>query len=511
MEIKELVDLLRAFRIIDRAFSIDEILELTDTSCTDETLRNYLRCNPHYVCLDGEDSNSKYFIYNASLYRWFARLSFRLAANKVTRVNSEMFARLVSASLVSTGRWDKFPAGCITFGQRYGFVGPAYDPNQYVFPLANVLSFLSPRALEIARRVLESLAEICDDTAHLESFLHKSLMEGFSNFNARVRKVIEARGGLTKGRKKTLEEIGKELHISRERVRQLESKFWDTLTGPKEQVLEPFIAALLCDVMVNHGSCVLKADSEQAPLRRFIFKCAGVPEVRVPGVNIIILGAQPTQFCLPKSIITFPNFISSQCLLDIVDAERKLCLINSDIVTITESITQFAMRRLTKTQKVYLALRAIGKPAHYSNICEVYNSMFPDDKISEYNIHALLSRQEHGVVWIGIRGTFALREWGYEPPEKTLCDSVTEIVRHNFEKTGKPVPFDVIRAEIGKYRQVVNPRSLTIATHCNPALRRVSKSLFVPTECSTVDSDEKTSLDDLDRILKEFELRKENK
>jgi len=83
---------------------------------------------------------------------------------------------------------------------------------------------------------------------------------------------------------------------------------------------------------------------------------------------------------------------------------------------LAESIIRFRLKRLNKEQKVYLALRTIGKPAHSAKITEVYNSLFPEHPSTEYNLHAVLSLEKYGVVWIGIRSTFALKEWGYEHP-----------------------------------------------------------------------------------------------
>ncbi|MBU4511536.1 hypothetical protein KJ830_10895, partial [bacterium] len=147
--------------------------------------------------------------------------------------------------------------------------------------------------------------------------------------------------------------------------------------------------------------------------------------------------------------------------------------------------------------------RTIGKPAHSAKITEVYNSLFPDQPSTEHNIHAVLSYEKYGVVWIGIHSTFALKEWGYEHPPATLFDTVTKIVEEKYKETAQPVPFTIIVAEMGKYRQVVKNSSLTIALHYNPNLRRIGKNSFIPKK-----PDEETQEDifaeELDRILREF-------
>jgi hypothetical protein len=108
------------------------------------------------------------------------------------------------------------------------------------------------------------------------------------------------------------------------------------------------------------------------------------------------------------------------------------------------------------------------------------------------------------VVWIGVRGTYALKEWGYERPSKGLFEAVADIVENRYEATGTPVPFAVIAAEMGKLRRVVKLSSLTFATHCNPRLRRVSGDSFVP-RAPDDEVVEEIAEDELDRILQEFE------
>ena len=100
-------------------------------------------------------------------------------------------------------------------------------------------------------------------------------------------------------------------------------------------------------------------------------------------------------------------------------------------------------------------------------------------------------------------GLYALKEWGYERPSKTLFETVAEIVEIFYKRTGKPVPFTIIMTEIGKYRKITNVASLTIAAHFNPNLRCVSKNSFMPKGPNDQAQDE-VSVDQLDKILQEF-------
>ena len=66
------------------------------------------------------------------------------------------------------------------------------------------------------------------ETSALESDLHKVLL----SLTDRERRVIELRYGLEDGRSRTLEEVGAEFHVTRERIRQIEAKALRKLRHP---------------------------------------------------------------------------------------------------------------------------------------------------------------------------------------------------------------------------------------------------------------------------------------
>ena len=123
---------------------------------------------------------------------------------------------------------------------------------------------------------------------------------------------------------------------------------------------------------------------------------------------------------------------------------------------------------------------------------------------STNSIHAVLSRETQGIVWVGQRGTFALREWGYERPALGLFDAVTAIVTDKYAEIGKPVPLNVIRAELPQYRDFVKETSLIFATSMNEQLRQVGKDAFVPKDPSEEPEEVGISDDELDLVLKQF-------
>jgi RNA polymerase primary sigma factor len=57
-------------------------------------------------------------------------------------------------------------------------------------------------------------------------------MDVLASLTPRESKVLELRFGLEDGRSRTLEEVGREFHVTRERIRQIEAKALGKLRHP---------------------------------------------------------------------------------------------------------------------------------------------------------------------------------------------------------------------------------------------------------------------------------------
>ncbi|NWF78349.1 MAG: hypothetical protein HXY36_07175 [Chloroflexi bacterium] len=411
------------------------------------------------------------------------------------------------SSLRIDGRWDTPPIEAIRVGQHFGFVGAGGKPDRYVFPVAHILSFVG-FPTSVASTIVENFPTKGSGHPLFGELARQLIEDGFSEFGDRIRYIVQAREGLLTGTRMTLEQAGSRLHITRERARQLERRFWDTLqTRPGGRSLSRlFSVALLCKVISSQGRLIVHQDSYEACLLGFLAKCAGIPRAVFPHTDLLVLGISPKAATLPKSTDSIHEDIDRGSIAARLGLRQRLCLTKSDLETLAEAVAQFRRGRLNKGQKAYLALRVIGKPAHYSEVTEVYNTLFPSESTAEHSLHTVLSREQYGVVWIGVRGTFALREWGFERPSERLFDAVTNIVQEKYEETSQPVPFAVIVAEMGKRRRFINQASLTIAAHCNPNLARVGKDSFVP-KGSAEEGPAETPAEELDRILREFEKK----
>ena len=508
MDENQIIYLLNIFAQHEHCFVFEDLLNYAKPDFDSELLKHALLNDSRFILLNKENSDKKYFVPKRRLFQWFCQLNLRLAHAKQVRLSKHQLAMLISFLCVHE-RWDIPPTEVIRFGKQFGFIGTTWAENQFVFPLAYILSFMSYKLSEVTVKYI--IKEISSDTIDVNfPFMHlaqKLIQEKFSCFTYRECYVIKAREGLLTGKKMTLEWIGLHYGITRERVRQIESKFWYKLRHPAHA--PTFSRALIYNIMSRQGNLIFTANSSEDLTISFLAKCSGIPFVILPDIKKLILGVFSEDTILPRSSSSIFEYVNVTSIISRLESENSLCFIKSDLKTLAESLRRFRLKRLNKGQKAYLALRTIEKPAHSAKITEVYNSLFPDQPSTEHNIHAVLSHEKYGVVWIGIRSTFALKEWGYEHPSETLFDTVTKIVEEKYKESSRPVSFEIIVTEMGKYRQVVKHSSLTIASHCNPNLHRIGKNSFIPRKPDE-ETEEEISAEELDRILREFKIKEQD-
>ena len=481
-----------------RAFSLSEVQSLTDASFG-STLSTLLECDHELMKLTSIEDD-EWFICRTTLARWLVYVNLRLSRMKIAQLTGQEWKRLLRTVRVECSYGASRTAilkfgssSCMAYGSKIGC--------RVVFPIAAVLSD-SPNC-DIDWSELEGILSSSANSDVEQASVEDAVERFFdSHWEEKIIDIVKKREGLNGEPKQTLAEVGLEYGLSRERIRQFESKFWNYF-GPKEtnrkrksiSVTEPkkeLFKIFLEDFVARGCSMLWKLSDRGFAHRMFLAKCLGITTYRCQGLDAVAIGpaaktlenlqAKPFTPGLETETQDTLEYLDPLALSQLIASQQECGLIDRDVNAIAESITTWRINRLTKVQRIYLALCHLGRPAHYSEITQIYNTMFPSDISSTRNLHAVLSRYEFGIVWVGKRGTFALSQWGYSRPEKSLHDSVTEIVSAEYWKTGQPVPISVIHEKLQVVRGLINLNSLIFATEVNEKLRYVLGDAFVPSE-----------------------------
>jgi len=483
------------------AFSSQDIDRITGSTSESKRVIKELSLDGRFVNLGDLDQNGDWFVPEKVLFGWWRSLLFRLVKAGVFALGKDQL-RWSFSSLREHGEWGAMPEIAFQYGESLGFVRKG--EYGFAFPLAKLISRLPKVSQEVVRTILQDFGEVEIRNRKLGCSLSRHVHSGLSAFGDRVSQTIQAREGFVvfdvgAGVAKealTLKEIGDRQGITRERVRQIEKKFWcffDDASGLAVEEMKakrlPVLEGLLTEYMNGKGSVIIPASGARSALYRFVMKCNGIPVTDLPndlGRGISIPAIRKGR----KGLSEFAAFLNG------ADSDW---IPNEDKAILRSLLSEREKQAVTKYEKAFRALRDLGTPSHFSAVHKRYLELFPDDPISEHSLHAKLTSpgpDQQQIVWIGIRGTYGLKEWGNKRPSKPLMDQVADIVRCRFEETGTPVSFDLIGKEMGDLRQVLNPNSVYIAANLNPCIKRLGNDLFVPEilQAQTVASDREDRL-----------------
>lgn len=499
----QIENILKDFYEYEYFFSEEDFLYFGETSREKEILFYTFDKDPRFIKISNENLSKNHYLSKQTLFIWYCRTNLKLAKLKIFQIRESQLDYCLT-SLCRCERFRYNSSNIISFGKKYGFIDDTDCCDyQYIFPIAYILSFMKG---EKPYRVINTIIEKISFQQEIDNINYWNLSQEFVNkglacLRGREGYIIKSREGLLTSKKLTLNEIGINENITRERVRQIERKAWKKLTHYSVSYL--FATALLSHIIYMKGCLVFTDNTPESCFVIFLAKCSNINISKISKINKIILGDMADKIDINKIKIT-THFEHIETL-NWLKTNSNVCLNKKNSNELSESISIYCKKALTKEQKVYISLKKIGKPAHFSRISIEYNSLFPNSPSTEHNVHAVLTRKKYGIVNIGIRGTYALREWGYESPSFTLFETVTKIVKKKYKETKKPVHFNIILAEIGKYRSIVNKNSIVIASHCNPTLQRIEQNSFIPIEYSEQIRERVNFEDILDSVLKEIE------
>ncbi|NQU99134.1 MAG: hypothetical protein HQ538_00185 [Parcubacteria group bacterium] len=327
----------------------------------------------------------------------------------------------------------------------------------------------------------------------------------------RSKDIIVKRFGLDGNKKKTLEEIGKEYGITRERVRQIEASTLAELKKSKGvkhvEPLEESLESLLSEhgELMGHDElvekCIEKLQHEKAHgnLIEFILKLSdrfvdfkeneklkkawGLKSSDIKKAEKIIDSAAKSleEENKPFSENKFTALISSNS--DLTE-EMKLLGNNRALLSylnLSKKIqknpyNEWGLNHWSEIMprgvrdKAYVVLKKNSKPLHFRGITEMINKKgFSKRQANMQTVHNELIKDSRFIL-VG-RGIYALKEWGYR--EGTVKDIIASILK----KESEPLPKNKIITEVLKQR-MVKENTIILTLQDKNLFQRVEKGTY---------------------------------
>ena len=453
-----------------RPFSLKNFMEWSEVRTASSKYCECLKNDPRFVqlaesCLDDETI----FISELVLFRWWFSLNARMSLphiNKTVLTEPELFGHLnlLAGTRGSEGSHKK----TIEYGEKFGFVTYNSLSSSYVFPLTHLFSYIRRRS----DLIIDALYDEMNSVEKRDALLQESLSNLLKILSPREGEIVRLRFGMElNGSPRTLEEIGKKFNLTRERIRQIEKSAVSRIPA------NLFVKAFLAKFIRKSGRLLIETTPGNTPYMEFASLLLGIPYKLLPGKQVLFLGLQET--IEPKQFLPYITNDPISLLKAIQDKFAFLPM--EDLNNLEQIIRHQILEKAQNNERIYIALKQIGQPAHYGDIADTHNELFPEKEMSYKNVHATLSFcsdpkvKKHGIVWVGMKGTYALKEWGYSKPEMDLFETVNIVVNRLYKETGKPVSYNSILAEIGNYRKIVNPNSVAMVTTTSQKLRKVAK------------------------------------
>lgn len=319
---------------------------------------------------------------------------------------------------------------------------------------------------------------------------------GGSLDNERTKDIILRRFGLVDGRRQTLEEIGQEYGITRERVRQIESNGLKSLSGPKiVNHLKPSLD-FVKDHLADHGhlkreerllqdlACVcyplVKNDNGNTDSNPdiggedlsncqsafYLILVLGQPFMREKENDKLhafwtiekksIAAAKNIIDSLVKLFSKNPQVVAFEDLHDLIkeknsDLSEKAAFSYIDISK-EIGVNKFGQYGLSHwpeiapkgvRDKAYLILKKYHKPLHFTEITQLINENDLDGKVAQVEtVHNELIKDARFVL-VG-RGIYALSEWGYD------AGTVVDVIVGLLKESGPLSREEIIEKVLGK-------------------------------------------------------------
>lgn len=420
----EISNLLETFVSLNRCFTLQEVEERSEMLIEPSVLIQSISNDSRFILAGKSRLGLECFLPERTMFQWWSSLNLRLASINQVQLTEHQLA-IAMRSLSPRNLWSAPPAPMLDYGYRWGFVAPAWSKGLHAFPLASLAAHTSPLVRHLMGFIFRKWS-LSSDGERASALPVKELVDSVLEcLRERSRYIIKVREGLPPYEKMTLRRLGECLDITFERVRQIESKSWRKMLNLPNREMSIFIAIILSEIMQRKGSLILSTKDTDVQYICFAARCLGIPFSHFESGDSVVLGVTDA------NLLSFwrEGFSSLSQYTDNLVRSIELAglsfLGRQDIEQIAAVFQNHKIGKLTKQEKVYLALNHIRRSAHYSEITTVYNELFPDDSMIERNILATLARcaepdvERFGIVWLGIHGRYGLKEHGYERPSNS--------------------------------------------------------------------------------------------
>lgn len=490
----DLKNILHEFLRVERPFTLNDIRDSLVTVHNEGYLLSLLATHPSFLVLSlrGHDT---VFLPKRVLARWLIYLSIRSGFAKRSVLSTAEILRFLNI-MAAPFCFEYLPKSLYFTGCEYGFFAPATQRDSIFLPLSKLLSC----ALSYARGLVSDtgpLMSLIEEVWYRNQNGHSisSPLDELANIypsghNARCIQVMRLRGWSGNHYEHTLNEVAQIMGVSRERVRQLETDFWNHVAStPKFR--EACVRHVISCILRRKGSLIIEK-SQDANTVLFTLRCLNIPVREIEDAGIYLMACDAKEALRTSEL----HQLWHECNL-LNTKELACCLAKRlpewslhDVADLAVVLSRQLPRRCRKMERLYMVLKSFGRPAHFTEIWERYNQWFPWDTSTLRSVHGMLDREDLGIVWIGRKGTYALREWGYKRPDLSYEDMVLEIVTRKYEESGgRPVHETIVIAEASKYRRDANIVSVLTALSRHLALRR-DGHFYVPRERGDTDDDE---------------------
>jgi DNA-directed RNA polymerase delta subunit len=321
--------------------------------------------------------------------------------------------------------------------------------------------------------------------------------------NPRVREVIEKRFGLKTGKTETLESIGKNYGITRERVRQIEDNGLKILKSEKVCSLLGPVFESLNDFFSEHGNLIGEKYLYNSLIR------SGEPDSLRGQLYLVLTLGEPYQRVLnderfhpywitdlsarekAEKIVDFlidefnkrKSVLRENEVLDLLSQkhtdvpQKMLCV----VLEISKEINKNSFNELGLNHwseispqgvkdRAYLVLKKEGKPLHFTEITELINKLGLSSRTAyTQTVHNELIKDPRFV--LTGRGTYALTDWGYQPG--TVEDVIARILKEN----NKPMAREEILRAVLNQRQV-KPTTILLNLQRSPKTKKLEDGKY---------------------------------